>query len=175
MIRNYWCCLSLTIMGCARPHTERALAVPPEPLVVVCSTPGMQLPAGPPGSTAWATGRLMIQMVVDTAARIAVAPDTATSIEGSIDLAKRTHSLNTAPLLGHREASVAWTWATNDSIHIKIGVGGDHTSLWLGGARITADSAVGRWWDGLFYQTTGTFVLTGMGSAAPGRLIPACS
>ena len=173
MLRRYWWALA-TILGCAQHPIQTAAIVPAQPLVV-CFSPGNRQPPGLPGYTAWNRGDLKVQLVADTAAGLAVALDTAPVIEGAINLGKRVHTLDTTPLLGYRKSAIAWTWATADSIHIAIGYTGSHTSLWLNGARVTADTAIGRWGDGYWHSTSGTFVLTGLSSAGPGHLIPACS
>ena len=162
-------------VACAKPALPSGTAPAERPLVEVCYTPYMRQEPGPPGYDALITGQLTVRLVTDSAYGIPGVPATATVVPGAIDLAKRTHTLDTRPLIGYRQNTLAWAWASTDSILVAIGPAGSHSSLWLIGKRRSADSATGQWYGPGYGLKSGSFVLSGLSSAAPGRLIPACS
>ena len=162
-------------VACAKQAMPAATAPAERPLVEVCFSPYSRQGPGPPGYDALTTGQLTVRLVTDSTYGVQSAQPTATIVSGSIDLAKRTHTLDTRSLIGYRQNSLAWTWASTDSILVEIGHAGSHSSLWLIGKRRSVDSAAGQWYGPGYGIDNGSFVLSGLSSAAPGRLIPACS
>ena len=165
----------VAIAACAKQVLPVATTPAERPLVEVCYTPYKRQEPGPPGYHALTTGHLTVKLDADSAYGVPGARPTATVISGEIDLGNRTHTLDTRPLIGHRQNTTAWVWASTDSILVAIGPGGSHSSLWLIGKRGSADSAMGQWYGPGYGLDSGSFLLSGLGSAAPGRLIPACS
>jgi hypothetical protein len=165
----------IATVSCAKQALPAPTAYPGRPLVEVCFTPGTRQYPGPPGYDALTTGQLSVRLVTDSAYGVPGTQATPTVVLGSIDLAKRTHTFDTKPLIGYPQNAIAWTWLSVDSILVEVGPAGSHTSLWLIGTRISADSATGQWYGPGYGFDRGSFVLSGLSSAAPGRLIPACS
>ena len=119
-------------VACAKQAMPAATAPAERPLVEVCFSPYSRQGPGPPGYDALTTGQLTVRLVTDSTYGVQSAQPTATIVSGSIDLAKRTHTLDTRSLIGYRQNSLAWTWASTDSILVEIGHAGSHSSSLCG-------------------------------------------
>lgn len=174
-IMKYICLAGvIATLACANQAIPAATAPTARPLVEICFPRGTLQRPGPPGYDALTTGHLTVRLTTESAYGIPAAQPSATVVPGAIDLATRIHTFDTRPLIGYRQNSIAWTWSSTDSILVEIGPAGSHTSMWLVGKRISADSATGQWYGPGYGLDRGSFVLSGLSSAAPGRLIPVC-